>query len=175
MGGKKCLLTSLLIYSPRSLFKTSSHPLNHCFTFKGEIKSAIHVVLRLSGFSFIRFSISFVVFSFFLLQRDKSLSESNELQSGRDDSGLPLMQCGPFLKFVPGSEGLETQDLCLHSCSIIYLFHNGPHCIRVNSYNGIDQHCNLERTCHRFYKDNWNTVSEKLKKILCPLSKRIRP
>ena len=65
VGGKKHLLTSLLIYSPRSLFKTSSHPLNHCFIFRGEIKSAIDVALRLSGFSFIRFSISllFLIFS----------------------------------------------------------------------------------------------------------------
>ena len=82
------------------------------------------------------------------------------------------MQCATFLKFVPGSEGLETQDLFLHSFSKFYLFHSGPHRIRVSSHIGIDHHCNLERTCHRFYKDSYNTVSVELKKkILCPLSK----
>lgn len=43
--------------------------LNHCFIFKGAIESVIDVVLRLSGFSFIRCSLSFVVFSFFIAKR----------------------------------------------------------------------------------------------------------
>ena len=74
------------------------------------------------------------------------------------------MKCATFLKFVPETEGLETQDLFLHSFSKFYLFHSGPHRIRVSSHNGIDHHCNLERTCHRFYKDSQSTVSVELKR-----------
>lgn len=49
----------------QKFFKLYLTLLNHCFIFKGEIKSVIDVVLRLSGFSFIRFSLSLVVFLFF--------------------------------------------------------------------------------------------------------------
>ena len=50
--------------------------------------------------------------------------------------------------------GICGRDLFLHSCSLVYLFHSGPHRIPVNSHNGIDHHCNLERTFHCFYMDS---------------------
>ena len=46
--------------------------LNHFFIFKGAIESVIDVVLGLSGFSFIHFSLSFVVFSFFYCKEKKA-------------------------------------------------------------------------------------------------------
>ena len=50
-------------------FKLHLTLINHCFIFKGKIKSVIDVVLRLSGFSFIRFSLSFVLSHFFIAKR----------------------------------------------------------------------------------------------------------
>ena len=45
--------------------------INHCFIFKGKIKSVIDVVLRLSGISFIRFSF-FCCFSLFYCKEIKA-------------------------------------------------------------------------------------------------------
>ena len=115
--------------------------------------------------AFLLFLSLFVLFFFFFfLQRDKSLVKVIRVA---EDFGLPLMQCSPGRPQIcpsRGEQGMETQDLFPHSSSIIYLFHSGPHRIRVNSHIGIDHHCNLERTCHRFYKDSQNMVSVKLKK-----------
>ena len=53
-------------------FKLHLTLINHCFIFKGKIKSVIDVVLRLSSSSHIRFSLSFVVLSFFYCKEIKA-------------------------------------------------------------------------------------------------------
>ena len=67
-------------------------------------------------------------------------------------------------QICPRNGGAGNTRVFLHSFSKFYLFHSGPHRIRVSSHNGIDHHCNLERTCHRFYKDSQSTVSVELKR-----------
>ena len=61
-------------------------------------------------------------FLFFLLQRDKSLVKVIRVA---EDFGLPLMQCSPGRPQIcpsRGEQGMETQDLFLHSSSIITCF-----------------------------------------------------